>query len=113
MIKFFYILATLLIYMGFRSFRGGIEYLRFFRSEVAKAHADFAPFVTVVAPCRGLDTGLERNLQALIEQDYPRYEIIFVVDDKQDDAVRIIEDVSSEALKGTKLVIAPNANACS
>ena len=88
----FYICSALLIFLSFKSFRGGIEYLRFFKSELAKPKPDFTPFVTVIAPCRGLDTGLEDNLRALLEQDYPDYEIIFVVDDKNDAAVPVIEE---------------------
>lgn len=109
----FYILAALLIFLSFKSFRGGIEYLRFFKSELAKPKPEFTPFVTVIAPCRGLDAGLDDNLRALIEQDYPDYEVIFVVDDKNDAAVQVIEEVSRKAAKDAKLVVAPKADGCS
>lgn len=109
----FYILAALLIFLSFKSFRGGIEYLRFFKSELAKPKPEFTPFVTVIAPCRGLDAGLDDNLRALIEQDYPDYEVIFVVDDKNDAAVPVIEEVSRKAAKDAKLVVAPKADGCS
>ena len=58
----------------------------------------------MIAPCRGLDKGLRENLLALIEQDYPDYEVIFVVDDKNDAAVPIIEEISRKAAKNAKLV---------
>ena len=108
----FYICSAVLIFLSFKSFRGGIEYLRFFKTELAKPRPDFTPFVTVIAPCRGLDTGLEDNLRALLEQDYPDYEIIFVVDDKNDAAVPVIEEISRHAEKKAKLIIAPKADGC-
>lgn len=113
MIFVFYFFAAILILLSFKSFRGGVEYLRFFKTELAKPRPDFMPFVTVIAPCRGLDKGLDDNLRALLEQDYPDYEVIFVVDDKNDAAVPVIEEVSRNAAKNTKLVVAPKADGCS
>jgi ceramide glucosyltransferase len=104
----FYILAVLLIYLSFRSFRGGIEYLRYVRSELAKPSSSYLPFVSIIAPCKGLDQGLEENLRSLLELDYPNYEVIFVVDDTNDPAVAIIGQVS-EKYPWTKLVVADGA----
>jgi len=80
----FYILAAMLVFLSYRSLRGGIDYLDYFKKELAKPPSDYAPFATVIAPCKGMDDGLEENLAALLEQDYPNYEVIFVVDDKND-----------------------------
>lgn len=110
MILFVYLpFAALLIYFSFKSFRGGIEYLHYFRQELAKPDAGFTPFATVIAPCKGLDEGLAENLSALLLQDHPAYEVIFVVDDAGDPAVRVIEEVSREAAINTKIVVAPRA----
>ena len=113
MILLFYFFAGVLILLSFRSFRGGVEYLRFFKDELAKPTSNFTPFATIIAPCRGLDTGLADNLSCLLEQDYPDHEIIFVVDDKNDAAVPVIEEVSRKAAKIIKLIVAPSANGCS
>lgn len=115
MIFLFYFFAAVLVLLSFRSFRGGIEYLRFFRQELAKPRPNYTPFVTVIAPCRGLDDGLSENLTALIEQDFPDYEVIFVVDDKNDEAMPIIEEVSRKAAedaKKTRTIIANKAVGC-
>ncbi len=112
MIIALYILSALLIFLSFKSFRGGVEYLRFFKTELAKPQSDFTPFVTVIAPCRGLDKGVEDNLRALLEQNYPEYEVIFVVDDKNDAAVPVIEEISRRAAENaekTRIVIARKA----
>ena len=91
MIFVFYFFAAALVFLSWKSFRGGIEYLNFFKRELAAPPADFAPFVSVIAPCRGLDEGLEENLSALFRQDFPRYEVIFVVDSERDEAVAVIK----------------------
>ena len=93
MIFVFYFFAAVLVWLSFKSFRGGIAYLKFFRDELAKPPSAFKPFVSVIAPCRGLDDGLEQNLTALIEQDYPDYKVIFVVDDETDEAVPVISEL--------------------
>ena len=113
MILLFYFFAGVLILLSFKSFRGGIDYLRFFKTEFAKPRSAFTPFVTIIAPCRGLDVGLEDNLRTIFEQDYPEYEIIFVVDDVNDAAVPVIEEVIRKAAKDAKLIIAPKAVGCS
>jgi cellulose synthase/poly-beta-1,6-N-acetylglucosamine synthase-like glycosyltransferase len=95
MIFVFYFFAAVLVFMSWKSFRGGIDYLNFFKNELRKPKSDFTPFVSIIAPCRGLDEDLEENLSALFRQDFPEYEILFVVDDEADEAVKIIEKVSS------------------
>ncbi|CAN5260728.1 glycosyltransferase family 2 protein [soil metagenome] len=110
MIIIFYFLAAILVWLSFKSFRGGVEYLRFFRAEIARPKSDFAPFVTVIAPFRGIDDGLEDNLRALIEQNYPQFEIIFVGDDSNDPAIPFIKDVLSA---NSRLIIAPKATGMS
>lgn len=115
MIFVFYFFAAVLVWLSLKSFRGGIEYLNFFRTELAKPHFEYTPFVTIIAPCRGLDDDLEQNLAALLEQDYPEYEIVFVVDNRADRAVASIEQVellAREKKKNTQLVIAPPADGC-
>jgi cellulose synthase/poly-beta-1,6-N-acetylglucosamine synthase-like glycosyltransferase len=93
MIFLFYILALLLVYLSWKSFRGGIAYLDYFRREIARPESGHTPFVSVIAPCRGVDEGLRENLQALVEQDYPRFEIVFVVDDEHDPAASVIGEI--------------------
>ncbi len=90
----FYIFATLQLFFSWKSFRDGLEYLRFFRSEMATQPSGYSPFATVIAPCKGHDDGLRENLYLLLNQNYPRYEVIFVVDDADDPAVEVIEEIS-------------------
>jgi cellulose synthase/poly-beta-1,6-N-acetylglucosamine synthase-like glycosyltransferase len=108
-IYLFYIFAAVLIWFSFRSFRAGVDYLRYFKQEVARPKGDFAPFATVFAPCKGVDDGMLENLDALLSQDYPEYEVIFIVDEESDEATQVIESAWREAKRQVKLVVAPKA----
>ena len=108
MMIIFYFLAAALVFLSYKSLRGGFDYLAYFKRELAKPRSDFTPFVSIIAPCRGVENGLEKNLTALFEQDFPRFEIIFVVDDETDEAVKIIEKLLNESANA-KLVIAGKA----
>ena len=102
----YYLFSSILIFLSYKSFRGGINYLNFFKRALAKSTSNFTPFCSIIAPCKGLDEDLEKNLQALCLQDFPNYEIIFVVDNENDAAVKIIKQVSRQVAKTAKLVIA-------
>ncbi|MEP7149866.1 MAG: glycosyltransferase family 2 protein, partial [Acidobacteriota bacterium] len=102
-------LAALLIYLSYKSFRGGIDYLNYFKQELAKPLRDYAPFATVFAPCRGIDQGMLENLDALLSQNYPAYEVVFIVDENSDEATSLIESAWREARRQVKLVVAPKA----
>ena len=109
MILVFYIFAALLVWFSFKSFRGGVEYLRFFREELTKPPSDWEPMVTIIAPCKGVDEGMLANFDALLDQDLPEYEVIFVIDDPDDPAAGIIEQAWQEAERHVKLVVVPKA----
>src|SRR4029079_1250985 len=65
------------------------------RREMSRAWQEFQPFVSVIAPGRGLEPGLRENLQALLEQNYPHYEVLFVFDRADDPAIQVIGHGSS------------------
>jgi cellulose synthase/poly-beta-1,6-N-acetylglucosamine synthase-like glycosyltransferase len=93
----FYFFAALLIIQAVISLQGGVRYLSYFRREAAaKDKQNFAPYASIIAPCRGLDQELRENLATLFQQDYPAYEIIFVIDHPDDPALLIIEETRHE-----------------
>lgn len=95
MMVVFYFLAALSIWFGIQSLLNGIRYAAYVRRESSRALPEFQPFVSVIAPGRGLEQGLRENLQTLLEQDYPRYEVLFVFDRADDPATQIIGHGSS------------------
>lgn len=92
----FYFFAGLLVIQAVISLQGGVRYLSYFRRESGRVRPDFTPYATLLAPCRGLEQGLQENLRTLFQQDYPAYEIIFIIDDGQDPARAVIEELRRE-----------------
>ncbi len=107
----FYLFAILLVFLGYKSLRGGIDWLNYFKSELSKPETNFTPFASIIAPCRGLDDDLFENLSALFKQNYPNYEIIFVVDDENDEAAKLIN--SGFKTQNSKLIVANKTTASS
>jgi ceramide glucosyltransferase len=91
----FYFLAALSIWFSIQSLLNGIRYAAYVRRETSRALPEFQPFVSVIAPGRGLEHGLRENLQTLLEQDYPRYEVLFVFDSADDPAIQVVGHGSS------------------
>lgn len=99
----FYLLAALLLWQGIISLRGGVRYLSYVRREINRSAPPFAPFASIIAPCRGLDQGLQENLSALFNQRYPAYEIIFVTDSADDPALGVVEDLRRDFAKSSNV----------
>lgn len=73
------------------------EGLRFAKSRLRKHPPinDFGHSI-IVAPCKGNDLELSENLRPLFEQDYPNYEVRFVVEDAADPAAAVIRRMLRE-----------------
>jgi cellulose synthase/poly-beta-1,6-N-acetylglucosamine synthase-like glycosyltransferase len=96
MIYSLYVLASLLILQGIVSLLEGFRYFAYVRRSLAAPLAEFTPKISLIAPCKGFESRLEENLRALFQQDYPQYEIIFVVAAKDDAALPVISQVIAE-----------------
>lgn len=107
----FYFFAAIVIALGVLSLRAGISFARYVRVELARPHSEFAPFVSVIAPCRGLESGLQENLRGLFRQHYPSYEIVFVTGSASDPVVNLIGKVIAElgAEVAARVVVAGDA----
>ncbi|OUL35501.1 bacteriohopanetetrol glucosamine biosynthesis glycosyltransferase HpnI [Nostoc sp. 106C] len=53
----------------------------------------FHPPITILKPICGIDRDAEQNLASFCQQDYPDYQIIFAVRDRQDPAIAIIAKI--------------------
>ena len=75
----------------------------------------YAPYASLIVPCCGLDPGFAINIQALLRQDYPRYEVIFVTSDTADPAYAALAQMKAHELTGGHhtLVVAGQASRCS
>lgn len=55
------------------------------------------PTISVIRPIKGLDTGLENNIRAALDHEYPgQVETLFVFDDANEPSLRVVEKVLAE-----------------
>src|SRR3990170_1646829 len=91
MLTLFFLLAGLLGVQSLIALQDGPRFLAFVRRRLGQPLADYAPPATVICPCKGLDADLEANLRALLAQDYPDYEVVFVLAAADDPARAVCE----------------------
>src|SRR5688572_12214409 len=89
----YYFFALIVIWLGILSLRNGLSFSGYVRHELALPISNFTPFVSVIAPCRGLEEGLRENINVFFFKQKTAYEIIFVTDQADDPALRLIEEV--------------------
>lgn len=69
----------------------------------------YLPAVSVVLPCKGLDQGFDDNIRALLRQDHPDLELLFVVaaaDDPAHDALQRLLASPEAAGVSARLLVA-------
>ena len=86
-------LATLGLLEGVYSLRNGIGFLRLFRKFRDRPSSDYTPPVVLILPCRGVDPGLDDNLTAYFQLDYPDFRILLVTGGQLDFCVPVLEKV--------------------
>ena len=104
MVYVYYFLAALAAWVSFQSLLNGLRFAAYVRRETSRALPEFFPFVSVIAPTRGVEPGFAENVRPLIEQNYPAYEVIFVFDDAEDRAIEIVKEL------GGRIAISGPAN---
>lgn len=94
----YYFLAAVACWFGIQSLLNGVRFAAYVRRETSRALPDFEPFVSVIAPTRGVEPGFEDNIRPLLSQIYPAYEVLFVFDDNADLAVQIVEQLGGRTV---------------
>lgn len=92
------------------------EHRRFARRRLAGPRdesSSLTAHVALFAPCKGHDLELADNLRPLFEQDYPRYEVVFVVESADDPAVQVIESLrATYPERDCRLIVAGGSTMC-
>jgi cellulose synthase/poly-beta-1,6-N-acetylglucosamine synthase-like glycosyltransferase len=90
-LNIFFLVIFLLIFAGLLA----LSFRPAYRDQVFD---DFAENVLVILPCKGKDVTLYENITSLLEQDYPNYRILAVVDSISDPAMQAIHDLKIDYL---------------
>jgi cellulose synthase/poly-beta-1,6-N-acetylglucosamine synthase-like glycosyltransferase len=78
-VKIAFLAGALLVLQSAWAFVDGLCFLRMIRRRLSSPRETFAPSVAVVIPCKGVDAGFNANIDAFLNQDYPDYQVVFVV----------------------------------
>jgi ceramide glucosyltransferase len=54
---------------------------------------EFQPAITILKPICGLDAQVDENLTSFCQQDYPKYQIIFAVRDREDPVIDVVKKI--------------------
>jgi cellulose synthase/poly-beta-1,6-N-acetylglucosamine synthase-like glycosyltransferase len=112
-IDLFYILVIIQLAVGIYSLWDGFQWLRLVRARLASHSGFYTPVAAVICPCKGNEPGLEENLAALANFDYPNYEIYFALASSLDPALKAVEQVKAISQHPVHIVIAGPAEGCS
>jgi ceramide glucosyltransferase len=85
-----YCLIALALIESLWSVWGGLRLRSSFRAARAPASGRLKP-ASLIIPCRGVDPGFTKNLEAFLQQDYPDFQVLFAVDRSDDPSVNFIE----------------------
>ena len=87
----FYLLAAVAIIQGIISLRDGVRAARYMRT--FRPHPAHHGRIIVFCPCKGVDREFEKNIHSVLDQDYPNYEVKFVVESEDDEACRTLRQL--------------------
>jgi len=91
----YYFFAVVAVWIGIKSLLGGVRYAAYVRRETGRPLPEYFPFVSVIAPTRHEEHGFEQNIQPLLTQEYPAYELLFVFDNEQDPSLEVVRNVGA------------------
>src|SRR5436190_9103319 len=91
-----YILAVIAILQGALTLFDGIRAARHMRT--FRPRRISSERVVVFCPCKGTDPEFEKNIQSILNQDYPNYTAQFIVESADDPACRVLRAFGANVL---------------
>lgn len=112
MVGLFYFLVSLQILAGIYAFWEGVRWLAMARKRLGTHRGFYTPRVALICPCKGVEPGLEQNLAALVEFDYPNYEVFFTVASTADPANAVLRKIAAKSKPKVHIVKAGRPQGC-
>jgi cellulose synthase/poly-beta-1,6-N-acetylglucosamine synthase-like glycosyltransferase len=88
----FWWVVALVLLQGLLGAAEGMKYLTYIWRYLGIQQPSWTPGASVFLPCKGAEEGLSLNVEALLDQDYPDYEVIFVTADSNDSALLFLRE---------------------
>jgi ceramide glucosyltransferase len=95
-VELIYVIGVLALVQGVVSLIDGFQsahHIRTYRPE-----SSWRPRVAVFCPCRGIDPGFRENIKSILDQHYPDFRVVFIVDSPADPAARLLEEMNATVL---------------
>jgi cellulose synthase/poly-beta-1,6-N-acetylglucosamine synthase-like glycosyltransferase len=89
-IRIFWVLGIGLVAQSAAILFGTFNFLRYMRLSRSRPLNSFTPPVAVIIACKGLEADFESNISSYLCQDYPYYQVIFVVASVDDPAYQLL-----------------------
>lgn len=99
-------LLAITVIATFLQTKAFVRLWRYVDREMARRPNGYHPYATVILPCKGLDPGFRENVQKLLDQDYPEFEVIFAVAAESDPAYEELVELSVRASRKARVVVA-------
>ena len=99
-------LLAITVIATFLQTKAFVRLWRYVDREMARLPNGYHPYATVILPCKGLDPGFRENVQKLLDQDYPEFEVIFAVAAESDPAYKELVELSARASRKARVVVA-------
>lgn len=106
------ILAVIVLLQSVVALLATLRFARYALRPQSLRHHRHQPKAAVIVPCKGLEPGLEANIEAFCAQDYREYELIFVTQSENDPAYRLLEKLIKQTRRSVWLVVAGEAQNC-
>ena len=102
-------LSIILLIQSIGSLLGALRFARYSLRTQTPRHHRYQPKAVIILPCRGIDVGLEQNLEAYCNQDYREYDLILVTESEHDPAYAVASKVIRQNRRSAWLVVAGEA----
>lgn len=88
--KLFLGAGVLLVLQSAWALLDGFRFLGLIRHRLSLWQEGTTPSAAVLIPCKGVDAGFAANVEAFLKQDYPDYQVAFIVATEEDPAYAIL-----------------------
>ncbi len=110
----FLVLGGLSLVQAFLMLLWTYESARFIRGRLGRpAPREYLPKVQLFIPCKGVEPTFDQMVQSVRSQNYPAYQVTFVVESTEDPAHARLVELLRDAPPGFRVIVAGKAVDCS